>query len=174
MLISKQQKFLLDALERLGCARTDQLAGLIRPVFCAGKPEIAPRLVASAMRQLEYCNAEITRDGDVYTVPGEHVDYDGLQAVDIMLQLSSGAVLDYRKGKWPVLLRFSIQEQKVRSFAVASYGSWAAKAHFTPCERIILLFDGRGQPEALPVSNKQFFAVRQEDGTHRFFALDGK
>ena len=33
MLISKQQKFVLDILQRLGCARNDQLAALLKARF---------------------------------------------------------------------------------------------------------------------------------------------
>ena len=73
-----------------------------------------------------------------------------------------------------MLLRFAIQSEKSYSvFLVAKAADRLPENVIAPEDRIILLFDGQGQPKALPVSNKQFFAVRQGDGTHRFFAPGG-
>ena len=175
MLMTKQQSFLLNALERLGGLREAQMISLIRPVFCAEKPEVAPRVVAAALRQFSNCNVKLLDDGGVIHLQGtERPGEKLLDAVEVMLQLAGVALTDYWKGNPPVLLRFCVQAQKVRTFSVAQYGTDVFTAAFPPHERIILLFDGQGQPQALPVSNKQFLAVRQEDGTHRFFAMGGK
>ena len=174
MLLTNQQKFLLDAVNRLGCVREDQLADLIRPVFCQWRPDIAPSLVHSAMRQLRYCNAKVRREENVHLVPGAKVSYAMLEAVDVMLQLSDCQPVEYRHGTAPVLLRFTVQSPELCSvFLVARYGDRLPADMIAPADRIILLFDGQGTPKALPVSNKQFFAVRQGDGTHRFFASGG-
>lgn len=175
MLITKQQRFILDALERLGGLRREQIISLIRPVFCAGKPEAATKIAAAALRQCSNCNIKLCDDGGVIYLQGtQRPDLELLEAVDVMLQLAGAGLTDYWRGKAPVLLRFCVQGQKVRTFSVAKYGPDVFTAAFPPHERIILLFDGQSQPQALPVSNKQFIAVRQEDGTHRFFALNGK
>ena len=175
MLITKQQKFLLRALERVGGLREAQMISLIRPVFCAEKPDVAPQVVAAALRQFSNCNVELRDDGGVIRLQGtERPNGKLLDAVDVMLQLAGTGLADYWRGNPPVLLRFCVQAQKVRTFSVAVYGQGVFTAAFPPHERIILLFDGQGQPQALPVSNKQFIAVRQENETYRFFALDGK
>lgn len=175
MLITKQQRFILNALERLGGLREAQMISLIRPAFCTEKPEVAPQVVAAALRQFSGCNVRLCDDGGVIHLQGTELP-DGklLEAIDVMLQLAGAGLADYWKGNPPILLRFCVQGQKVRTFSVAGYGPDVFTAAFPPHERIILLFDGQSQPQALPVSNKQFIAVRQEDGTHRFFALDGK
>ena len=174
MLLTNQQKFLLDAVQRLGCVREDQLADLIRPVYCQWRPDIAPNLVRSAMRQLRYCNAEVRQQGNVYLRPGTALNAAALEAVDVMLQLSNGQPADYTHGTPPILLRFSVQNaESFSAFLVARYGDYVPECVIAPTDRIILLFDGQSQPKALPVSNKQFFAVRQNDGTHRFFSADG-
>lgn len=175
MLITKQQQFILNALERLGGLREAQMISLIRPVFCAEKPEVAPRVVAAALRQFSGGNVKLCDDGGVVHLQGtDRPDGKLLEAIDVMLQLAGAGLADYWKGNPPVLLRFCVQGQKVRTFSVAGYGPDVFTAVFPPHERIILLFDGQSQPQALSVSNKQFIAVRQEDGTHRFFALDGQ
>ena len=174
MLLTNQQKFLIDVVKKLGCVREDQLADLIRPVFCRRRPDIAPALVHSAMRQLRHCNVDIRQGGDVFLRPGVLVDSAVLEAVDVMLQLSECQPVDYGRGTPPVLLRFGIQSlESYSAFIVAQAAERLPDYLIAPADRIILLFDGQGQPTALPVSNKQFFAVRQGDGTHRFFALGG-
>lgn len=175
MLITKQQRLILDALERLGGLRQEQIISLIRPVFCAEKPEAAPKIAAAARRQFSNCNIRLCDNGGVVHLQGaQRPNSELLDAIDVMLQLAGAGLTDYWKGKAPVLLRFCVQAQKVRAFSVASYGPDVFTAAFPPHERVILLFDGQSQPQALPVSNKQFIAVRQEDGTYRFYALNGK
>ena len=173
MLLSNQQKYLLEVLETLGGATLRQLTDLLRPVFCAEKPEVAPRIVHAAIRQMSLCNVDLCRDGELVFLPGRRPREDLLEAIDVMLQLSEANPLSYACGKPPILLRFSVQEQKVRTFAVIHSAVDVYGSEFHQTERIILLFDGRDKAPVLPVSNKQFVAVRQEDGTHRFFAVDG-
>ena len=96
-----------------------------------------------------------------------------VMVLSIAPQVSAASIEDYWRARSPVLLRFCVQEQKFRSFAIAKYTPELFSIDFPQHERIIMLFDGQGQPQTLPVSNKQFFAVRQEDGSHRFFARDG-
>ena len=172
MLISKQQKFMLDVINRLGCIRKDQLAELVKYIFCSAKPEVAPRLVNSAINQLLYGNVQIRRDGEIYRLPHVKPDPKLLEAIDIMLELGGAMLIDYRAGAPPVLLRFVVEGEKVRSFTVVPSDADVIGIGFDRTERIIQLFDGQGQqPSALPVSNKQFLAISQENGSHRFVAL---
>ena len=174
MLLTNQQKFLLDVLERLECVRERQLVSLIRPAFCQRRPDIAPVLVASSMRQLMRGNFNIRKEGDVFLKRNAETNPALLEAVDIMLELSADAPRSYRTEAASALLRFSVQEDKsLAAFLVARYGDDPARMELKPEERIILLFDGRGRPTPLLVPNKHFFAVRLETGKHRFFALDG-
>ena len=173
MLLTNQQKFLLDVLERLGCVRERQLVSLIRPAFCQRRPDIASVLVTSSMRQLMRGNFNIRKEGDVFLKRNAETNPALLEAVDVMLELSPDTPRSYRTAP-PALLRFSVQEDKsLAAFLVARYGDDLARMELKPEERIILLFDGLGRPTPLPVPNKHFFAVRLETGKHRFFALDG-
>ena len=175
VLLSNQQKFLLEALEILGGAYVRQLTELLRPVFCAERPEVAPKIVDAAMRQMNRCNVSLCQDGELFYFPGRRPGQLQLEALDVMLELSGTGLMNYRCGKPPILLRFSVQEEKkVRQFTVTTPGADLYGIELSQVERIILLFDGQGTSRILPVSNKQFFAVRQSDGTHRFFAVDGQ
>ena len=174
MLLSNQQKFLLDALDTLGGATLQQMTTLLQPVFCAEKPEAAPRIVNAAIRQMGLCNVELCRDGELVFLPGRRPGERLLEAVDVMLELSGANPLSYFLGKPPILLRFSVQEQRVRLFAVIHPITDVYGVQFYQTERVILLFGGQDKTPVLPVSNKQFIAVRQEDGSHRFYAVDGE
>lgn len=170
MIRSAQQDFLMSAIRRLGCVREDQLVALFGPEFCTERPDLTRQIATSALHRLRYCCGELRQTGSVYHLPQAKIDRRFLESVDVMLELSKDKPLDFRRGEPPSLLRFSVQEQKVRNFIVAENGALLPEEMLPPHTRIILLFDGQGPAKPLPVSNKQFFAVRQDNGTHRYFA----
>ena len=174
MLMTNQQHFLMEALEILGGAELRQLTELLRPVFCAEKPEVAARVVQAAIGQMRRCNIELCQEGEPVVVRGRRPGPLQLEAVDVMLELAGTELLNYRGGKPPILLRFSVQGQKAKLFAVTVPGADLYGIELHETERIIQLFDGQNKAHALSVPNKQFIAVRQDDGTHRFFAADGQ
>ena len=171
MLITNHQQHILDTLDILGGARKDQLAAFLRPAFALERYEDALRITKAAVRQMRYRNIPLEEDGDLVFYPGKRPGALLLEAVDIMLQLTDGSPLSYHREKSPILLRFSMQEQKVRLFCVIDSDADLAGVELYHTERVIQLFDGQGQARVLPVSNKQFYAARQSDGTYRFFAV---
>ena len=174
MLMSTQQKYLLNVLQKLGCARKEQLIRLFGPEFCAENPGKTEEVGGAALRRLRCCCQQLRETGGVYYLTNAKPDALTLEAIDVMIELSKARPLDYHRDKAPVLLRFSVQEQKVRRFIIAEYGADLTGLRFGPHDRFVLLFDGQGQAQPLPVSNKQFFAVRQENGSHRYFAANGQ
>lgn len=174
MVLSKQQKYLKGVIESLGCAREDQLVALLRAELCSGDPNAAEDVTEAALRRLRCCWQQLRAENGVYHMTNVRPDDRALEAVDVMIELSKAKPLCVHREKAPKLLRFSIQEQKVRRFLIAEYGASPEELQPEAHERIVLLFDAQGQAQPLSVSNKQFFAVRQEDGSHRFFAADGQ
>ena len=170
MILSEQQKFMLAAIQRLGCVRRDQLVALFRPAFCAESPGAEESVADSALYRLRCCCQQVRVSNDVWRMSNAKENRLLLEAVDVMIELSGAKPLDYQKAQPPALLRFAVQEQKIRRFVVAACGEDLTDLRLGPYDRVILLFDGRGQAQPLAVSNKQFFAVRQENGTHRYFA----
>jgi len=174
MLLTNQQKFLLEALHKLHYARIDQLARLLMVPFRLDDQVRAERIVRGAMRQLQYGDGRVLINGNLVQQPGTMPDRKQLDAVDVMLQLSDAAPLDYTLPMPPVLLRFSIQGTKVQIFSVLDGTANASLACFGPAERLIILLGKDEIAAPIPVSNKQFFAKRKEDGSYRFFAPDNQ
>ena len=53
MLLTKQQKFLLAALEKLGCAEQRQLAALLQKTFAFSSLDDAVRVTSACVRQMK-------------------------------------------------------------------------------------------------------------------------
>ena len=171
MLLTIQQKFLIEAIKKLGCARKDQLTALLRPVFCAHRPDMAERVTEAALRQLRIGNLPLVQEDNLCRLPKARADPSHLEAIDVMLELSDAVPLEYRAGEKPVLLRFSVGGEKIRRLAVLEDTDLLDESAVFHGERLIRLYDSRASPEPWPVSNRQFIAVRQENGTHRFSAV---
>ncbi len=145
--------------------------GTSASIFCAKKSEVAS---GRCMRQMKCCNVPLGQDVNLFNLPGRCPGPLQMEAVEIMLEIAGKELLEYRASKPPILLRFSVQGQKIRLFAVAAPRADLYGVELHQTERIIQLFDGQDKTYVLPVTNKQFLAVRQDDGSHRFFAMDGR
>lgn len=176
MLLSVQQKFILDILRKLGCIRKDQLQALVQGKF--GRPDLEitqPRMDAM-LRQLRAGLGEFRVDDDfVYLVRGQP-DAIRLEAIDIMLELSEGTPQDFTaKLEGPRILRFTMGGDKLKLFSVAKL------AHITDppliqrerSERIVWISNGGTPLQGLTLPPKHFFAARQADGSHRFYGSNG-
>ena len=53
MLLTKQQKYLLAVLEKLGCAEQRQLAALLQKTFAFSSIDNAVRVTAACVRQMQ-------------------------------------------------------------------------------------------------------------------------
>ena len=171
MQLTIQQKYLLDFLKKLGCARRDQLYALAGSQDGLPGGRIRPQHVDAMLRQLRHCVSEVRIDGDLVYYGRDSPDADRVEAIDVMLQLTEGRPLDF----WlmrdaALLLRFTCEsEGKIRLFCVARLlESHPISAQHT--ERIVFLVGNGKFPTGLSLPYKHFFALRQEDGTHRFFA----
>lgn len=174
MLLTKEQRYLLEVLDKLGSLRRDQLTALICAKFCTGQPERAQRLTDAMLRQLQFGNAALCIDGENISLPNIKLEPLRCEAVSVMLELSQSAPLDFSaRQRPPALLRFSTAGKRITLFAVLTADAWnnplRPPPKLSPMERVILLPTGGDVPQAIPVPNKCFLAVLQEDGTHRFF-----
>ena len=173
MLLSNQQKYILEVLRKLGCVRTSQLQALVRGKFQRPDFEIGDARMTAMLRQLRSGLGDFHLDGGfVYLARGQP-DTLRLEAIDVMLELSEGAPQDFIvKVDSPRLLRFGLGGDKLKLFSVARL-SHVSDPRLIQRERIVWISDSGTPPEGLALPPKHFFAARQSDGSHCFYGSNG-
>jgi len=176
MLLSVQQKYILEVLRKLGCVRRDQLHALVRGKFQRPEFEISAARMEAMLRQLRTGTCDIRIDGSFVYLARDQPDAAHLEAIDVMLELSEGAPQDFTaKQAAPRLLRFTLGGDQLRLFSVALLSCSADLPRISreKSERIVWISDSGMPPSGLILPPKHFFAACQEDGSHRFYGSNG-
>lgn len=175
VLLSIQQKYILEVLRKLGCIRRRQLETLVREKFRRPDMEISAARLEAMLRQLRAGNGDVRSDGELVQITGAQPDSLRLEAVDVMLELAEGKPEDFTtRVERPGILRFSWGPD-LRLFTVAELSApirpaVEALAHQ---KRVVWLSENGTPPEGLTLPPKHFFAARMEDGSHRFYGSNG-
>lgn len=169
MLLTKQQKYLMAALEKLGCAKQRQLAALLQKAFAFSSLDDAMRVTNACVRQMQVGGLLQIADGTVTQI-GAQPSAQRIEAIDVMLELSAAQPQDFYAVDQHILLRFSLGEPSFKQFAIVSGSNPPPEREIRQDEKIIVLLPDGIRPEALPYTRSVIFAIRQENGTHRFFA----
>lgn len=176
MVLSVQQRFILDALRKLGgCIRRDQLLVLTREKFRRDDFVISDARMDAMLRQLRYCLGEFRLEEDLVRLSQRPPDAQRLEAIDVMLELTCGKPLDFSaRLSRPVLLQFTWEQSPgaERPFTVAALPSTelerTERLEQYRRARVIWLCGGR-PPDGLALPSKHFIAVHNADGTHGFY-----
>ena len=169
MLLTKQQKFLLAALEKLGCAELRQLAALLQKAFAFSSLGDAMRVTNACVRQMQMGGLLQIVDGLV-NLCGEQAVPQQIAAIDVMLELSAAQPEDFFAVDKHTLLRFSLGEPSFKQFVIVSGSDPPPEHEIQQNKKIIALLPDSIRPEAFSYTRPVIFAIRQENGTHRFFA----
>ena len=176
MLLSNQQKYILDALRKLGCVRQDQLHALVQGKFQRPGFAVREEHMSAMLRQLRSGLGDFHMDDGFVYLARDQPDALRLEAIDVMLELSEGAPQEFTvKVDSPRLLCFTLGVDKLKLFSVAmlSHVSDTQLLQREQSERIVWISDGGTPPEGLALPPKHFFAARQADGSHRFYGSNG-
>ena len=157
MMLAVQQRFILDALRKLGCIRRAQLLVLTREKFRRDDLVISEKRLDAMLRQLRYGMGDFRLEGD-------------------LVKLTRGTPLDFNaRLRRPVLLQFMWEQ----SSGAAHPMTVAALPGMEPERterleqyrraRVVWLWEGGGLPDGLALLGKHFIAVRNPDGTHGFY-----
>ena len=171
MLLSVQQKYILDVLQKLGYIRRRQLDTLVREKFRCPDLEISAARMDAMLRQLRVGTANVHLDNEFVWISSAQPDTLCLEAVDVMLELSEGRPKDFKTGlESPEILRFSWGEN-FRLFTVAelSFPIHSTVETLASKKRVVWISANGTAPEGLTLPPKHFFAARQKDGSHRFY-----
>ena len=169
MLLTKQQKYLLAMLEQLGCAEQRQLAALLRKTFAFSSLDDAVRVTGACMRQMQMGGLLRITDSLV-SLCGEQAVPQRIEAIDVMLELSAAQPEDFYAVDKHTLLRFSLGEPSFKQFVIVSGSDPPPEHEIRQDEKVIALLPDGIRPETFPYTKPVIFAIRQGNGTHRFFA----
>lgn len=175
MILSVQQRFILDVLRKLGCIRRDQLLVLTREKFRRDDLVISEKRMDAMLRQLRYGMGDFRLEGNLVKLTQSPPDTQLLEAVDVMLELTRGSQLDFNaRLRRPVLLQFTWEQSPgaAQPFTVAvmpdTEPERTERLEQYRNARVIWFCDG-GLSDGLLLPRKHFIAVRKPDGTHGFY-----
>lgn len=174
MLLSIQQRYILETVQTLGYIQRRQLHILTQRKFQATGYRISEAAMNAMLRQLRACQQDIRLDGLGVWIAGFQPTPLHLEAVDVMLELSGDIPAEFHLGaSTPILLRFTLDEPKVRLFTVAELSvNTPVTLERQRMERIVWISEGGCAPPGLTLPPKHFFAARQSDGSHRFYGSE--
>ncbi|WP_455582544.1 hypothetical protein [Dysosmobacter sp.] len=174
MLLTRQQKYILEIMQKLGAVRIEQLTRMLQMRFFPEGHQVPDGFTERLVRQLIYCGEHLQLQGDVLSLLGKRANEHRLEAVDVMLELSQRNLSDFWAQDDGLLLRFAVSGRRVSIFAVIHSAALTdaeirAPPTVGPTERVVILLQGANERPQLPIPNPKFYALRQADGTHRFF-----
>ena len=169
MLLTKQQKYLLAVLEKLGCAEQRQLAALLQKTFAFSSLDDAVRVTNACVRQMQMGGLLQIADGIVTRTGGNPIT-QRIEAIAVMLELSAAQPESFYAVDKHILLRFALGEPSFKQFVIVSGSDPPPEHEIRQDEKIIALLPNSIKPEAFSYTRPVIFAIRQESGTHRFFA----
>ncbi len=169
MLLTKQQKYLLAVLEKLGCAEQRQLAALLQKTFAFSALDDAVRVTGACVRQMQMGGLLQISDG-LITQTGGQLNTQRIEAIDVMLELSAAQPESFYAVDKHILLRFSLGEPSFKQFVIVSGSDPPPEHEIQQDKKIIALLPDSIKPEAFSYTRPVIFAIRQENGTHRFCA----
>ena len=169
MLLTKQQKYLLAVLEKLGCAEQRQLAALLEKTFAFSSIDDAVRVTNACVRQMQMGGLLQISDS-IVSHCGERAVSQQIEAIDVMLELSAAQPESFYAVDRHILLRFSLGGPSFMQFVIVSGSDPLPEREIRQDEKIIVLLPDSIRPETFSYTRPVIFAIRQESGTHRFFA----
>lgn len=178
MLLSKQQKSIVEILKQLKYLRVKQLHALVRAEFLPQGVDITEHRLDVMLRQLRTGTSYVQLSSDIVTYGAREPDPRYLEAIDVMLELTESRPSVYSASRLqePVLLRFmGSGSQNTGLFSVAWLDRPSRLSEISRMrgERIVWI-SGTINAAALGLLPKHhFFAARQKDGAHRFYGSQG-
>ena len=172
MLLSIQQKYILEVLRKLGCIRKKQLLLMTQEKFRRPDIEVTETRMDAMLRT---GTSSILGENGLICLSSPQSDGLHLEAIDVMLELAEGKPEDFTtRVERPGILRFSWGDD-LRLFTVAELSAPIRPTveALASQKRMIWISESGVPPEGLTLPPRHFFAARQPDGSHRFYGSTG-
>ena len=173
MLLSDQQKYIISVLKQVKYIRLRQLYALTVRHYRKERFEISQHRMDVMLRQLRTGTNFVYFQEDVVCYGKRAVDERYLEAVDVMLELTycEPEFFSCERLEPPRLLRFTGQTGKLSFLHTVAWMDTPYRImaiQRMKGERLIWISD-RSNGYGIELPRHHILAVRQEDGTHRFF-----
>lgn len=173
MILTRQQKFIVEALKQLKYARVRQLHAMVETHFAAQGVEIGEDRMGVMLRQLRTASNFVFLQKDLVLYGRREISERYLEAIDVMLELTENAPIFYSRERLqePVLLRFGGDGEMLGLLFSVAHLDIPARIAAMPRmkgERIVWISDSVDM-NSITLPKHHFFAHRQQDGTHRFY-----
>lgn len=168
--MTREQRYILQVLDQVGCIRLDQLQVLLKAKFSNGN-DYGTSIAENAVNQLIHLNVPIRREGSVVIRMGKMVNEKLLHAIDIMYAISPAETPSFRAVEPPLLLRFAIANGgQPYLYAVLDGAILTQNAPpLLPSEYAIVLLSEDTNKPAAPLPDATVYAVLQDDGRICFY-----
>lgn len=171
MNLSMQQKYVVEIVRKLGCIRKRQLLKMVAAKFTTEDFEVSENRLDAMLYQLRIGTEFIRFDEDMVWRTHVLPDAKLLEAIDVMLELADDDPQNFQVcPEKPCLLRFCMGGDRLRVFTIA-YMAHPAEISILRkrLERIIWISENGMPAQDVILPEKHFLAVRQSDGSHRFY-----
>lgn len=173
MILSIQQKFIVETLKQLKYLRVRQLHALVQAHFSPKGIEIGEHRLDIMLRQLRTASNFVFLQEDLVIYGRREISEHYLEAIDVMLELTENAPVFYSCDRLlaPCLLRFGGDGEMLGLLFSVIWLDIPGRIAATPRmkgERIVWITDGVDMG-SLALPRHHFYAHRQRDGTHRFY-----
>lgn len=173
MILTNQQKFIVEALKQLKYLRISQLHAMLQAHYGPQGVEIGEHRLNVMLRQLRTASNFVFLQKDLVTYGHREISEHYLEAIDVMLELTENAPIFYSCDRLeaPCLLRFGGGGEMLGllfSITWLDIPGRIATAPRMKGERIIWITDCV-DVGSIVLPKHHFFARRQQDGTHRFY-----
>lgn len=174
MLLTNQQKCIMEILGKVGCIRRDQLLTLLYGKYRERTLTMRPEHLTPILHQLSGISRIVCVEGDVICLATKAANLLLLESIDVMLELTGGCPLQFSTPtRLPALLCF-LYGDKLTAYYVAALSaereSTFRRIEIGEKERLIWLPEHALALQGKELPDRQIIAQKQKDGTHRFFA----
>ena len=173
MVLTKQQKYIISVLKQLKYLRVRQLHALVQAHFSPKGIEIGEHRLDIMLRQLRTASNFVFLQEDLVIYGLREISEHYLEAIDVMLELTDNAPIFYSCDQLQesFLLRFGGDGEMLGLLFSVAWLDIPGRINSVlrmKGERIIWLSDTVDMT-GITLPGHHFFAVRQQNGTHRFY-----
>ena len=165
MLLTNQQKCIMEILGKVGCIRRNQLLALLYGKYRERVMTMRPEHLTPMLRQLSGISHAVCVEDDVIRL---------LESIDVMLEITGGCPLQFSiPTSLPALLCFLFGDELTAYYVAALTAEREPsfrRIEIGEKERLIWLPEHSLALQGKELPDRQIVAQKQKDGTHRFFA----